>query len=189
VLTIPDCLRTLECMKRRIAPPLLAVLVLGNAIVWAHELSVRPLPIVPHSGACKPMPATASPVKSVETSFQNWNQSSGSGSVGLRTRIPCDCSDCTLVMTYDEFHCERVPLNDCGNWWNFFDDDFRWKARYNVFNCPDGHQYRKCGLWAMDGCCTGGSTVAPPPTCDPLNGRDPCHTRSTPCPNNRAALP
>lgn len=173
-------------MKRNIAPPLLAALVLANGIVWAHELSMRPKPVAPNAGGCKPMPSAPSPVESVQTSFQNWNRPGVGSGANFRTRIPCDCSDCTLVDSgAKEFYCENRAGQDCGKWENWFDDDFQWEAKYSIFACPDGKQYRRCGGWERNGCCASGNNNQPPSTCDRLNGRDPCSSRTTPCPNTR----
>lgn len=98
----------------------------------------------------------------------------------------CGCSGCTVTDTRTESYCENHGSSaECGSSWNWFDDDFKWEASYNIYTCPEG-QYRACGAWSRAGCCTGGSHNPPPSTCDPLDGRAGCHTRDSSCPNARA---
>lgn len=176
-------------MKRRITPPLLVVLVLANTVVWSAELKSRPGLVERSSFACAADGTGKSASKAIEAAFADWGNFRSASVAKPRTRIPCDCSDCVQGPYFFEFHCERIPMNDCGQPWNWFDDDHQWRSKYHVMTCPDGQQYRLCEQWQKVGCCNFGAQVAPPGGCDPLNGRDPCSSRSTPCPNVRIPIP
>lgn len=86
-----------------------------------------------------------------------------------------DCGDCTIVDSETDTYCEVRPGQDCGSGWNWFDDDFKWKRDVNIVRCPpDNRQYRSCGVWNRDGCCTDGTVGQPDPACGVKNGRHPC---------------
>ena len=100
------------------------------------------------------------------------------------TPIKADCSDCEVVDSETDQYCEVRSEEDCGDWWNWFDDDFKWNRNVNIYLCPDNKQYRKCDAWARNGCCTDGSAGQPPSDCGTKNGRKDCASRVSPSPTD-----
>jgi hypothetical protein len=83
------------------------------------------------------------------------------------------------VDTEQDVYCEDRPnQSECGQSWNWFDDDFKWIRDLSIYRClPNNVQYRSCGTWERQGCCPRGKVGQPDPACGQKNGRQPCSKR------------
>jgi hypothetical protein len=106
--------------------------------------------------------------------------------VKLASTNDCVNNGCIEDRTEWAYHCQKwnaLGGGECGNSWNFGDDDFRKKRATTYYRCPKpgGFVWRVlCGSWQDAGCCTNGVLGGPPVACQGTSGEPQCGSNGQP---------
>ena len=96
---------------------------------------------------------------------------------------PCVDNNCAEDRTEYSYHCKKKTEAECGSYWDWSDDDYRYRRPVTYFTCPkpSGTVWRVlCGQWSHFACCTNGVNSAPPATCEGSGGEVPCGSNGQP---------